>query len=73
MAIAVKLAPVARSASRVVRAARRAEDKGVAIDLFAKRSGHTLDVNLQCVKCRLRLIPPRNLAYTEAVLELPCI
>ena len=41
VAIAVKLAPVARVASRVVKIASRAEDKGVAIDLLAT----SLDVN----------------------------
>ena len=53
--------------------AGRQEDKAKLVDLWARRSGHTLDHNFQCCKCKLRLDMSRNLAFLEAVLELNCI
>ena len=72
VAIAVMLAPAARAASRISSGASQSNDKRQILDLLAKRSGHAF-CNMQCTKCRLQLDISRNIAYCEAVLELPCI
>ena len=73
VAIAIKLAPASSAGARVIKVAGRQEDKAKLVDLWARRSGHTLDHNFQCCKCKLRLDMSRNLAFLEAVLELNCI
>ncbi len=73
VAIAIKLAPASSAGSRVVRVAGRLDEKAKLVDLWARRSGHALDSNHECCRCKLRLDMSRNLAYLEAVLELNCI
>ena len=69
VAIAIKLAPASSAGARVIRVAGRHEDKAKLVDLWARRSGHSLDYNFQCCKCKLRLDMTRNLAFLEAGLE----
>ena len=71
--IAIKLAPANSAGARVIKVASRREDKAKLVDLWARRSGHALDHNFQCCKCKLRLDMSRNLAFLEAVLELNCV
>ncbi len=73
VAIAIKLAPASTVASRVMQVAGKTDEKAKLVDLWAKRSGHALDSNHRCCKCKLKLDMSRNLAFLEAVLELRCI
>ena len=47
VAIAIKLAPTSRVGSRVIRVAGRPDETAKLVDLWARRSGHALDLRRQ--------------------------